>query len=145
MAKKLKVYSANAVGCNFAGIDLASGRGDSDFVAITHPEESYTYKQGHDGEGTRSATGATYAEVNITLMQTSAGNAALSAIHQGDIKTEGGEGIAPILIRNRQGLSIFAAAEAWITKTPDENYAKEAGTVVWTVGCHNPQHFIGGQ
>jgi|GEM_PF-889380 len=140
----LKVYSANEVTFNFATISFDTGRGDDEFVSIAKAEDTYTYKAGVDGEGTRSESRNNYYEVTLTLMRTSKGNALLSAIHNGDIAIPGGSGIAPILIRDRQGTSLFAAAEAWIIKVPDNAYAKEANVLQWRFGVHGAVQFIGG-
>jgi hypothetical protein len=140
----LKVYSANEISFNFSGISIDSGRGDDEFVSIVKLEDTYTYKAGVDGEGTRSESKNSYHEVTLTLMQTSRGNAILSAIHNGDVAIPGGSGVAPIQIRDRQGTNLFVAAEAWVKKMPDLGYAKEAGTVQWVFGVHAPAHFIGG-
>lgn len=140
----LKIYSAAEVSLIFSLIPIDGGRGDDEFVQIAKAEETYSYKAGVDGEGTRSFSTNSYFTVKVTLMQTSSGNAILSAIHTGDISLPGGAGVAPILIRDKQGKSIFAAAEAWITKWPDLKYAKEAGTVEWTFGVHGAVQFIGG-
>lgn len=140
----LKVYSAAEITFNFSGIPIDSGRGDDEFVEIAKGEDTYTYKAGVDGEGTRSESKNSYHKVTLTLMRTSQGNAILSAIHNGDMAIPGGAGVAPILIRDRQGASVFTAAEAWIIKIPDNTYSKEANTVKWEFGVHAPINFVGG-
>jgi hypothetical protein len=144
MGKALKVYSAAEVSVIFALIPLDSGRGEDEFAAISKSEDTYTYKAGVDGEGTRSENQNTYHEVKLTMMASSDANAILSAIHSGDLAVPGGAGIAPLLIRDKQGTSVFAAQEAWIVKWPDKGYGKEVGTVEWTLGVHSPSVFIGG-
>lgn len=140
----LKIYSANEITVNFAFLPIDSGRGDDEFAAISQVEDRFTYKAGVDGEGTRSENRNNLHRVVLTLMRTSKGNAYLSAIHTGDIAIPGGSGVAPILIRDRQGTSLFSSAEAWIVKWPDNTYAKEANTVQWTLDVHDPINFIGG-
>jgi hypothetical protein len=140
----LKVYSAAEISFIFSGIPIDGGRGDDEFCEIAKQEDTYTYKAGIDGEGTRSETKNSYHKVTLTLMQTSSANALLSALHNGDIAIPGGQGIAPILVKDRQGASLFTAAEAWIEKIPDLKYAKEAGTVKWIIGCHQPVNVLGG-
>ena len=140
----MKVYSAAEITVNVGGLSIDSGRGDDEFCEISKAEDTFTYKAGVDGEGTRSESKNSLHKVKLTLMKTSAGNAILSAIHNGDIAVPGGAGIVPILIRDRQGTSLFTSAEAWITKIPDTKYAKEAGTVEWMFDVHNPTSFVGG-
>lgn len=144
MARRLTVYSVNQVKCVVGVYPVDSGRGDGDFITITQTEEGFTYKQGTDGEGTRSATGARLCRVTITVGQTSAANAYFSALYQGDINTDGGAGIVPIAVTDLGGKSLFTAKETWIVKMPDGAYAKESGTVAWEFDCHNAQNFIGG-
>jgi hypothetical protein len=140
----MKVYSANEITCVFGGLPIDSGRGDDEFCAISKAEDTFTYKAGVDGEGTRSESKNNSHTVKITVMRTSRANALLCAIYTGDVAVAGGAGIVPILIRDRQGLSLFSSAEAWITKLPDNVYAKEANTIEWVIGVHNPINFIGG-
>jgi hypothetical protein len=82
--------------------------------------------------------------VSITLMQTSAVNGLFSAIFTGDTQVPGGQGIAPIFIRDKQGASIFSSPQAWITGPPTLGYAKEAKTLKWEFNVHDPLHFLGG-
>ena len=144
MARRLTVYSCNQVKCVVGAFPVESGRSDGDFITIAQTEESYTYKQGVDGEGTRSATGARLCRVTITVMQTSAANAYFSALHKGDVEANGGAGVVPLSISDLGGLSLFFSPEAWIVKMPDQTYAKESGTVAWEFDCHNVQNFAGG-
>lgn len=140
----VKIYSASQVSFIFALVPIDGGRGDDEFVSITKEEDTFMYKAGVDGEGTRSESKNSYHKVSLTLMQTSSGNAFLSAIHNGDILLPGGSGVAPILVRDKQGKSLFTSPEAWIIKDPDLKYGKEAGTVVWDFGVHQPASFVGG-
>lgn len=141
---KLKVYSAHEISIVFAGIPLDSGRGDAEFCSIAKDDQAFTYRAGIYGEGTRVESLNTYHRVTLTLMRTSTGNAYLAAIHAGDVGNVGGQGIANLLIKDRQGISVFETMEAWIEKTPDQAYAKEANTVQWVLGAHGPSNFIGG-
>ena len=140
----LKIYSASEVSLIFALIPIDGGRGEDEFVQIAKAGETFTYKAGVDGEGTRSESKENYFTVKVTLMQTSSGNAILSSIHAGDTTIPGGAGVAPILIRDKQGKSLFAASQAWIMKWPDLKYGKEVGQVEWEFGVHQPSMFIGG-
>ena len=44
-------------------------------------------------------------------------------------------GVVPVLIKDNSGNSIWGAAEAWIVKMPDSEYAKEAGAREWKIQC----------
>ncbi len=140
----LKVYSASQVTFNFAGIPVDNGLGSDEFCEISKTEDVFTYKAGIDGEGTRSESKNSHHKVTLTLMQSSSMNAVLSLIHSGDMKVAGGLGIAPLLIRDRQGTTLFASAQAWIVKVPDWKAAKEGSEVKWVFDVHDPQYLVGG-
>lgn len=139
-----KVYSANEISCIVGAFPIDSGRGDDEFISITKEDDTFTVKTGVDGEATFSQSGSNVHRVNITLMQSSDGNAVLSAIHVGDLKVAGGAGIVPLMVRDKQGRDLFVASEARIVKWPDVSYSKEVGTVTWQLLCPNPERFIGG-
>lgn len=139
------VYNSNQVAALVAGIPLDSGRGDDEFVAISQSEDDVTYKPGVDGSGTISVNNNRYTEITFTLMRTSKGNAVLSGLHKA--ARAGGQKVAvvPIAVTDLgSNGDVFAGAECWIKKFPDENFAKETNTVQWVFGCHQPERFIGG-
>lgn len=144
MANALKIYSANEVSINFAGIPIDSGRGDDEFASWDQDEDSFTYKAGIDGEGTRSENRNRKTRVTLTLMQSSDGNAKLSAIHNGDVKVGNGLGVAPFMIRDRQGTTLLISPQAWVVKPPAQTRGKEVGTVQWLIDVHDPERFDGG-
>jgi hypothetical protein len=139
----MKTYSGNEVTFNFAGLNIGEGRGADEFVRIEGPDDVWTVRQGIDGEVTRSKNPAQYVTVTVTLSQTSADNDLLMAQHLLDLSTPGGFA-APILVSDRLGTALLAGADAWIVKTPDQTFAREAGDVEWVFGVANPQRFVGG-
>ncbi len=141
----LKVYDADQVTINFAGADIDSGFADGEFVRIEE-EEQFATVTGSDGEVTRSRTNQNVATITILLNQSSGGNAALSLLHGQDRLLGGGAGVGPLLIRDRQGLSIFTSESAWIVKFPDESYDREATTREWMLhAVMNPtSRIVGG-
>jgi len=141
---KLKVYSCNQVKCIVGVFPVESGRSDGDFIKISPKEDRYIARQGVDGETTRSDTGACIVRVTVTVMQTSSANAYFSALYNGDIAADGGAGVVPLGITDLGGRSLFASAEAWIPKMPDQTYAKEAGTIDWDFDCIVSVNFAGG-
>jgi hypothetical protein len=125
-----------------AGLSLDSGRGDDTFIKISQKTKRFSSKAGIDGEVTRTESKDDTHTVEITLMQTSDGNAIMSALHQADRLTR--QGIVPIMIKDRQGNSVFGSLEAWITGWPDRTYKKEADVIVWELEVANPDRFEGG-
>jgi hypothetical protein len=137
-----KTYSANEVTCLVGLINIDSGRGDDTFIKISQKTKRFSSKAGIDGEVTRSESKDDTHVVEITLMQSSDGNAVLSAMHLIDRATR--QGIVPIMIKDRQGNSVFGSLEAWITGWPDREYKKEVDTVTWEFEVANPDRFEGG-
>lgn len=140
----MKVYDANEVTVNFATRSIESGYDDGEFCTIEQENDNFGVKQGTDGQVTRYKTNQSYTIVTLKLMQTSEGNAILSAILNADLLGTNGAGVAPIMIRDRQGLSVFAAPEAWILGPPKAAYAREPTAREWKIGVANPVRFDGG-
>jgi len=140
----IKVYDANEVTVNFATRPIESGFDDGEFCRIEQDNASFGAKQGTDGQVTRFKTNQDLTTVTIILMQSAEGNAILSALLNADLLASNGAGVAPILIRDRQGKSAFASPEAWITGPPKVAYGREPGAREWTIQCANPKRFDGG-
>lgn len=139
-----KVYDADQVSMVFMGIPISSGLADGTFLEIEQEEDDFTHKVGTDGETTRSKTNNRNADVKVHLMQSSDGNAALSAINNLDRLAPNGAGVGPMLVRDRQGTSLFTASKCWIRKPPDAAFAREANERVWTLHCSDLMRLDGG-
>lgn len=141
----MKFYSANEVLCIVGAIPIESGKGDDTFIEIEQSEVRFTVKVGIDGQATMSESKSNVHKVTIYLMQSSDGNDVLSAIYKLAEKSAGGTlGVVPLVIKNKQGSSVFVAPEAFITGWPKEAFGKEAGTVQWEIIVPNPERFVGG-
>jgi len=140
----LKVYDANEVTVNVAGLPIESGFDDGEFVRIEQESEDFIDKVGTDGEVTRSKTNDRRATVSILLMQSSDGNALLSGLNNIDRLAGNGAGVGPLLIRDRQGLALYAAAECWISKPPDVSFDREPTAREWTLRVASLERFDGG-
>lgn len=138
-----KVYDANAVTVTVNGILIDSGFDDGEFVRVEQESDDFIDKVGTDGEVTRSKTNDRRATVSIILMQSSAGNAALSTLNNLDLLAGNGQGVGPLLIRDQQGTSLFSAAECWISKPPDVSFDREATSREWTLRCAKLIRFDG--
>lgn len=141
----MKFYSVNEVSVSFAGLGIESGKTDDTFVEIEQDNERFSLKAGVDGSSTMSEDKGNSHTVTIYLMQSSDGNDKLSAIYKLAEKSAGGTlGVAPLMIRDKQGNSVFVCLEAFITGWPKKAYAKEVGTLQWKLKCANPERFEGG-
>ncbi len=139
-----KIYDADQVSLSFMGVPIDSGYADGEFVTVEQSEQDFTAKIGTDGEVTRSKTNNRHAVIKVKLMQSSSGNAALSAINNLDVATPGGAGVGPMLIRDRKGTSLYTASKCWIAKPPDVSFDREATSREWQLECANLVRFDGG-
>ena len=145
MPKRQTVYSANAITFNLATQSIESGRGPDEFLKIEQQDDDFSHTQGLDGEGCwneLNGGGGSYTIITVTLLQTAAGNGVLWAIHEAS-KLAGGLPV-PLYVADRKGTSKLVSTDAMILKTPDETFAKEAGTTVWTIGCVPDVRITGG-
>ena len=140
----LKVYDANEVTVNVAGLPIESGFDDGEFVRIEQEAEDFIDKVGTDGEVTRSKTNDRRATITILLMQSSDGNALLSGLNNLDRLAGNGAGVGPFLVRDRQGTALYAGAECWISKPPDVSFDREPTAREWTLRVASLERFDGG-
>ncbi len=142
MSGLMKVYDSASVVVTFDGL-LLTGFAPGSRVAIKFPD-AFTRQVGSDGEVTRSRSNDNTCEVTLTLMQSSASNDALSAVHNLDRATPFGAGIGPLTIKDLTGTSLFTAAQAWLTKFADSEYAQEVGSREWTLHTGDVFSNVGG-
>ena len=140
----LKVYDANEVTVNVAGLPIESGFDDGEFVLIEQEADDFIDKVGTDGEVTRSKTNDRRATITILLMQSSDGNALLSGLNNLDRLAGNGAGVGPFLVRDRQGTALYAGAECWISKPPDVSFDREPTAREWTLRVASLERFDGG-
>lgn len=133
---KLKVYDPSEVLVQFGAITV-EGYADGTFVVIEDDEDAYSMQVGTDGEAVRSKSNNRGATITITLLQSSSSNDLLSAQHNLDRLSSGGKGIAPLLIKDNNGLAIYTAETAWIQKRPSAEFAREATSREWVLRTNN--------
>jgi hypothetical protein len=142
---EFKVYDLSEVTCNFGGFPIESGYGDGDeVIKIEQLSPDFVTKEGADGSVTRSKTNKRLTRITITLLQTSPANAILSTLNNADRLAANGAGVVPILIRDRQGLSVFAAAECWVETPPPASYGGSDAERQWVLMAARPERFDGG-
>jgi hypothetical protein len=110
---------------------VATGFAPGTFIKVTYNKPMWTTSVGTDGKGTRSKSSDLSAKVELTLTQASDSNQIYSAFTHTDRVANAGAG--PLLIKdaNGNGENIHMAETAWITKTPDVEYAQESTNRVW--------------
>lgn len=140
----LKIYDANQITLVAVGVTINSGYADGPFVKLEMADDAFKTKVGTDGSVTRYATHNNLAKMTIMLMQTSDGNALLSTIHELDKKVPGGKGVAPFMIRDRSGTSIYSGRFSWVSKAPDVTMDREVTDREWEVGAVIENRLDGG-
>jgi hypothetical protein len=138
----LRTFDPNQVSVIFGGI--IGGYADGTFISVEQNEDSFGLVVGTDGEGCRSRSNNRSARVTITLGQWSASNQALSAIHNADILTPGGDGILPFILKDNSGTTICSAEKAWITKPPSVSYGRDPESREWVLETDNMIWNVGG-
>lgn len=144
MAKNLKHYDATEVSVAFAGIPINSGYADGEFLSIEQNAADFEIKVGTDGQVTRFKTNNHSAKIKLKLHQSSDSNAALSAINQLDRAGQNGAGVGPLLIKDRQGTSLYTASKCWISKPPVASFAREVMDREWELECADLIRLDGG-
>ncbi len=144
MPNAVKVYDADEVNISFAGFALDGGFADGEFLRIEQETEDFVDVVGTDGEVTRSKTNDRRATITILLMQTSSGNQALAALSNLDRSLPNGAGIAPFLVTDGNGDSLYEASSAWIQKPPDVSMDRTATPREWQLRCADLIRFDAG-
>lgn len=142
MSQRFAVYDADEVSLSLNGIPL-SGYADGAFCRIAMESDAFSDIAGTDGEVARSKSNDKRATITIMLLQTSKSNDVLSALAILDQNAPGGAGVGVFLLRDRQGTTLHLAPSAWISKLPDSEFGREAGTREWTLRCAEMQSFVG--
>jgi hypothetical protein len=138
------VYDPNEVSIVAAGVPVEGGFADGTFVEVDQDSDDFVDVVGVDGDVTRSKTNDRRGTITITLMQSSQSNAVLSALSNIDRKTGNGAGVGPLLIKDNQGTTLYAAEKSWIAKPPAAGFDKTAGPRAWKIRCADLERFDGG-
>lgn len=137
----VKTYDPAAVKIILGNINV-SGYADGTFVACGRDNPSWTSGTGADGEGWRAKSNDRSGTCTVTLLQTSGTNDAFSALALLDEET--GDGVAPLLVKDLNGTTLYAAQTAWLEKPADSEMAREKSDREWAIKTDNLQVFVGG-
>lgn len=131
---EFKIYDAKEVSLVIAGIPIDSGFAEGEFVKLEQNEEDFKMVVGTDGSVTRSKTNNRTAKATVRLLQTSDGNAALSALNRLDKAQPNGAGVGTFLLKDRTtGTIVYQAEHCWIAKPPTVSMDKTATPREWQV------------
>lgn len=141
----LRKYDPSQVAIIFGPVGPIGGFADGTFVSVEQNEDSFALSVGSDGEGTRAKSNNRSGRVTVTLAQSSASNALLSAAHLLDINSANGDGIGPLLVADRSGTSLYEAENAWIVRPPAAEFGRDgAATREWIIETDNLNQVHGG-
>lgn len=139
-----KTYNPRRVTFSFKGLNISAFM-DGTFIEVERNEDAFMTHVGANGDVTRTKNQNKTGKVTITLVAASLDNDLLAAMHRLDELTESfTPGVGAIQIKDLSGTMRCRAAQAWITKAPKIERAKESGSVVWVFECAELEIFAGG-
>lgn len=144
MAVTCKVWDLDQLSVIPLGIPVDGEFGDGEVVTIEFDEADFTVKKGTGGDVVRSKTYNQLAKVTISLLQTAAANALFSAARLIDVKGKNGAGIGPMLIKDRNGGTLYAGTKCWIEGPPKASFGREGSMRDWTFVVADLTSFEGG-
>lgn len=136
-------YDPSQVIVSIGGVTL-SGFSDGDAIIARRSEDAYSMRAGNDGGVGRARNPNMSGEFEFKLLQTSAANAALSALVATDDLTNQGLPSFPITVFDGSGASLAAASACWIKTVPEMTMGKEVGERVWVFSAADLRLFFGG-
>ena len=124
----MKTYDPKKIIVIFGARQL-TGMSEDSIVSIAPNGEGLQTYVGADGDVARSLDpDATY-EVTVSLNTTSNSNEYLSNMYNYDRET--GDGIAPLLIKDLAGTTLFSAPECWVANMPEASRGLTVDTQEW--------------
>lgn len=127
----MKTYSPEDIAISVAG-RILENLADT-FVTVERNEDSYTLTVGADGEATRNKNANRSGRITVTLKASSDDNLYLSGLLATDELTK--LATVPVLVKDTNGNSLYTAAEAWIVRPANAEFAKEVGDREWILEC----------
>jgi hypothetical protein len=134
----MKNYNQSDVTLSCGGVQLR-GYAEGQFCKIAFVTPLFSDKAGTDGDVSRSQSADRRATVEVSLMQTSDSNDYLSGI-----AALGDAGVFSLLVRDRNGRSLYQAAQAWIEGEPEIMFDGVSTSRVWKIKCAKLVAFTGG-
>lgn len=130
----LKEYDAKQITVFICGILIDSGLDEETFLTIEQDEADYGKVTGADGQATRYRTNNRGAKIVLSVMQTSDSNGFLGALSNAGLLAANGSDVGPLMVRDRvSGVCMYTAAECWISKPPNVEYAKKPTPRKWDI------------
>ena len=125
----MKTYDPKKVIVIFGARQL-TGMAEDSIVTISPLGDGMQIYVGADGDVARAVDPDATFEVTVSLNTTSNSNDYLSNMYNYDRAT--GNGVAPLLIKDFGGTTLFSAPEAWISNMPEASRGLTVDTQEWT-------------
>ena len=118
---------------------------DGSFVKVARNEATFKTQVGAGGDVTRVRSRNKTGAVTITLQQSSPSNDYLSGLHAiGELTGFAGLDIRPLTVKDLNGTTLYHAAEAWVEKPADGEFADDGLGREWTIACAELKMHSGG-
>lgn len=141
----VKVYNPDEVSIILGPVLIASGFADGEFLRIEQESDDSEDVAGTDGEVAVARTNDRRATITIMLMQTADANLGLTALSNLYRSAAGSVGgIVPLFVKDQNGLSIYTAENAWISRPPDVSFDRAPTSREWQIRCANLKRIDGG-
>lgn len=137
----LKNYDPGKVVLTFKGITV-TGFHSGTFITVERDDDTWKKDKGAQGDGVRTRNRNKGGKITFTTQGTSPSNDLLMAAIIADETTGIGYGVASVVDLN--GTSKALAAEAWVLKPANLEFADEHTPREWVIDCNEVQLFVGG-
>ena len=140
-APEYKQWDPGLVVMTFAGI-IIYGYAEGTMISAERNTDTFSLKQGAQGDGTRVRSRDRSGKVTFNLMGATGCNDLLSARVRLDELSGTGKG--PLLIKYVGGTDLVTAANAWLTRPANLEYADDPSPREWVLEAHVLKMIIGG-
>ena len=138
MSFNTKVYNPDEITIIVGPVLVQSGFADGEFLRVEQETEDTADVAGTDGEVAVSRSNDRRALITILLMQTADANQGLSALSNIVRAAPGlAGGIVPLLIKDRNGASLYTAENCWVQRPPDASFDRTAQSREWQIRVAN--------
>lgn len=134
-------YDPARVTMSIGGVPV-SGYAEGTFIHVSRDGNAFEKKRGSAGDVERINTNVFDYYIELTLMQTAAYNAVLSAMLNTDQVTNGG--VTNILIKDLNGTTLMDFPQTWIRKDADASYGNDTTARTWTFDTGRSAGVLGG-
>ena len=137
----VKTFDPKMVVITFGAIPISS-YAEGTFVSVSRSGDAFGKSKGAGGDVERINRNQGDFEVTVTLQQTAAVNAELSAALAADQVTNAG--VFPLTIKDLSGKTLFFAPQAWIRKDPDWEDGDDLNSRAWVFDTGIGTNMVGG-